>query len=536
MHLKDQSIQTKLLLTLIPVFALLLAAIIWQTARSERAMIDEIMVEKAQDAASSYFDGVNTMMLVGATAQRGILRDKILAQHDVTDLRLIRGPALAGAFGPGNPEQVARDELDRRALDGETIIDRSQDTQGRVVTALVPFRASTDYRGTNCLTCHQVPEGTVLGVVRISLSLALLDSQIAANLWLSSGISVVLVILSFVLIHAVLVRLVIRRLGGMGDTMLLIERDADLGHRLTVTCSDEIGQVSQAFNGMLTRFASSLGEVADTTHKLNQAAGQIAQVAGTTAAAARQQRAETDTVATAITELEATALQVRDSATSAASASQEADRTASQGTRITREAIDGIHGLVGEIERAADVIGQLDDRSRNVGAVLDVIKSIAEQTNLLALNAAIEAARAGEQGRGFAVVADEVRTLATRSHASTREIEDIVEQLQMEAREAVAVMNRAKESAERQREQVADADSGLNQIAERVNHICDLNTHMAGAANEQSVVAQNIARNVVNISQLTERTATDAEHTNGVTQELVELSDQLDKLVARFRF
>jgi len=240
-------------------------------------------------------------------------------------------------------------------------------------------------------------------------------------------------------------------------------------------------------------------------------------------------------VATAINELEATAQQVRENAASAASASVEADQAAGEGAETTRRAIDGIHSLMGEIEGAAAVIERLDERSRNVGAVLDVIKGIAEQTNLLALNAAIEAARAGEQGRGFAVVAEEVRTLANRSHDSTLEIEKIVERLQQEAREAVTAVRSARSSAEERREQVQRADAGLKLISERVAHIRDMNAQMSDAAGEQSAVTQDVSRNVFNISQLAEHTATDAERTTAVGRELVDLSHRLNALVARFR-
>ncbi|WP_255210778.1 methyl-accepting chemotaxis protein [Methylogaea oryzae] len=181
------------------------------------------------------------------------------------------------------------------------------------------------------------------------------------------------------------------------------------------------------------------------------------------------------------------------------------------------------------------MIKQLDDKSKGVSSVLDVIRGIAEQTNLLALNAAIEAARAGEYGRGFAVVADEVRTLATRSHESTEEIKKIVDQLQVEARKAVAVMARAKEIAEQRSEQVRSTDQVLVLIADRVADIRRLNAQMAGAADEQSAVAQHVNQSIGNISQLAERTAMDAEQTNAFIGNLVGLAQGLERLVGRFK-
>ena len=530
------SIQSKILTALVAVFVSLMIATTWHMAVSERDMVQALAEQKALDTASSFFDGVNTMMLTGTTAQRDLLRKKTLSHEDITETRIVRGAEVSKVFGVGNPEQKIQDDLDRRALNGEKIVQMGEDTDGRTVTVLTPVVATSDFRGTNCLTCHVVAEGTVLGAVRVSYSLAALDEQIDRNILVSGALNVLMLVVGIVVITWMLRRIVVSPLCAMRSTMRKIEQDANLNHRLEVRGSDEIGTLSQAFNSMLDKFSGSLREVFDTTNRLKDVAGQIATVSAQTAQAADQQRAETDAVATAITELDSTAMQVREGATSAAEASIEADRTANEGARTTRDAIDGIHVLVSEIERAAEVIERLDQRSQSVGAVLDVIKSIAEQTNLLALNAAIEAARAGEKGRGFAVVADEVRTLANRSHESTQEIEKIVEQLQHGARDAVSVMTRAKHSAEERRGQVESADTGLNLIAERVAHIRDLNAQMAAAANEQSTVTQDVSRNVVNISQLAERTATDAEQTTSVSNTLLQLSAQLETLVQRFRF
>jgi methyl-accepting chemotaxis protein len=536
MPIRNLSIQGKIVAGLVPVFVVLMIATTWHTASSERAMVQEVAESKAEDIGYSYFDGVNTMMLTGTMAQRDLLRKKYLAHEDVTEVRLIRARSLAETFGPGNPEQVAMDDLDRRALAGETLIEQARDANGRTVTIITPILASQNFRGTNCLTCHQVPEDTVLGATRVTYSLARLDEQVNRNLLTASLINIAMLVVGLGLITWLLRRIVVRPMAHIRDVMRLIEGDADLGHRLEVRTGDEIGQLSQTFNDMLDHFGASLRQVSESTGKVTAAAHQIAAVAGQTAEAANQQRGETDSVATAINELEATAIEVQHSAARAAEASVEADRTADDGAQTTRAAIDGIHALVREIEGAADVVERLDERSKSVGAVLDVIKGIAEQTNLLALNAAIEAARAGEKGRGFAVVADEVRTLATRSHESTQEIEKIVEQLQFEAREAVAAMNQARGSAEARQQQVTSADAGLALIAERVASIRELNAGMALAAREQSAVTENVSRNVVNISQLAERTAADAQETTAVSTNLLSYSDELQQLVQRFRF
>ena len=532
---KQSSIQTKILLSIASVFLLLMIVSMAYMANKQKDMVQALVTEKAQDIANSYFDGVNTLMLTGAMAQSEVLRDKTRSHANITDVRLIRGKGVVDSYGPGKSSQSPEDELDKKALNGERISLQANNNQGRLVTVIEPILASANFRGSNCLSCHVVSEGTVLGAVRVSYSLANLDAEINHNILTTAGISLGLFLLGMFLVTVLMKKIVVHPLIAMRNVMNIVTGQADLTQRITVYSSDEIGQVGTAFNTMLSNFSTSLGQVFDTSQQLGSATSQISSVARQTTFAAKQQHTETEVVLHAIHELESSVELVRSGANGAAIASVAADQQAAEGASTTKNAISGIYELVGEIESASEVIKRLDEKSKGVSSVLDVIKGLAEQTNLLALNAAIEAARAGEQGRGFVVVADEVRTLATRSHNATEEIEAIIAQLQQEAKDAVTVMNSAKISAEQRRSQVQSADQGLIAISERVGQICQLNAQMSQAAEKQSHLSGHVSQCITNISRLADHTAKDAEQTDLVSHELVNLVFRLNELVARFK-
>jgi len=247
------------------------------------------------------------------------------------------------------------------------------------------------------------------------------------------------------------------------------------------------------------------------------------------------QRRETEQVATAMNEMAATVQEVARNASEAAGAASHADNEAGAGRAVVRETTASIENLAHEVESAAQVVQQLANDSESIGAVLDVIKGIAEQTNLLALNAAIEAARAGEQGRGFAVVADEVRTLASRTQDSTKEIEGMIEQLQNGARNAVEVMENGREKARTGVDQTKQAVQALDAITKAVATINQMNTQIASAAEQQRATTEEMNRNIININQIAEQTATSAIQTTTASDELARLSAQLQSLVNQFK-
>jgi len=529
------SVNAKINLTLLLVFAVVLIALVSYSMWRERDMVTNVVEQQTKAAALSYFDSVNTMMLTGTMSQRSILRKKFMDQPGIIDARIIRSDHVSKQFGPGLPDEKPTDQLDREALKGKGTIQVVDTPKGRVLTVIHPMRASKDYRGTNCLMCHQVKDGTVMGAVRISYSLNALDKQVDHNAMVSAGIQIALFAAALGLMIILLRRVVTNPLNRLRATVEAIEQDSDLTRTIDIHKQDEIGAVASALNSMLGRFHSSIQEVYGSTHKLATVAERLAAVSEETVRAIFEQRNQTDQVATAMNEMSATVQEVASHAASTAETSGQANDDARSGAYVSTEALGAIDALTREMERAANVVAKLEEDSGNIGMVLDVIKGIAEQTNLLALNAAIEAARAGEQGRGFAVVADEVRTLASRTQQSTEEIQNMIERLQQGARDAVGAMNGAHTRAEAGSEQVEAAAESLGSIAGEIASINDMNTQIATAAEEQSAVAEEINRNVVTISEMADKTSEGARQTSAVGEELVELAGRLEKLVDRFK-
>ena len=315
--------------------------------------------------------------------------------------------------------------------------------------------------------------------------------------------------------------------GGLGN--------GDLTVRFAAASRDELGDVAKSLNAMVESFARVVTKVLQSTDRVASASEELSAVTEQTAQGVTEQRADTEQVATAMNQMSATVREVANNATAAAEATTNANEETNAGRRVVEQTIDTINTLSTEVERAANVIHELEGHSAEIGTVLDVIKGIAEQTNLLALNAAIEAARAGEQGRGFAVVADEVRTLASRTQQSTEEIQTMIERLQRGAGEAVRVMENSRRQTGETVEMAGRTGTSLQNIAQAVAVINDMNTQIASAAEQQSAVAEEMNRNVTNIAQVSDQTAAGSEQTAASSQELSRLAQDLQGLVAHFK-
>ena len=311
--------------------------------------------------------------------------------------------------------------------------------------------------------------------------------------------------------------------------------NGDLTARCPMESKDELSQIIKSFNQLGDTFQGVISELTNSTVQLASASEETSVITEETSKRLRQQLEETGQVATAMNEMSSTVQEVAKNAGIADQAANEADAKADDGISIAAQALSATKDMALEVQHASDVIRQLEAESDSIGSVLDVIRSIAEQTNLLALNAAIEAARAGEQGRGFAVVADEVRTLAGRTQQSTQEIQDMIERLQQGAKTASQAMVQGQTKSKYSLEQVEQVDRALADINQAVSRIKEMNAQIATATEEQGAVAEEINRNVVAINDLSAESAKGAEHTATASNEQARLAAELQRMASRFK-
>lgn len=362
-----------------------------------------------------------------------------------------------------------------------------------------------------------------------------LEEQVART-YMSGIIISVLAALVILTLNISVIRLVVLRLGATHRMVNnLVRGDGDLTQRLPVRGNDEITALTRSINLFVSKVHELVKGVSISTQEVSLAAEQLTNVTEVSSQATTRQSQETEQVATAMHEMTATVQEVAQNALHASEAALDAERNAAEGNQLVQDTEQKITRLANEVQQAAQLMQEVRQDSEHIDEVLVVIRGIAEQTNLLALNAAIEAARAGEQGRGFAVVADEVRNLAQRTQGSTREIHDMIENLQASISSANNIMLQSNDSAGDSVTSVNSARLALQQINAGIARINDMNASIASAAEEQSAVAEEIDRNINNINDVTAQVSDSARHTDQASQELARLAGQLRQQVGSFK-
>ena len=339
-----------------------------------------------------------------------------------------------------------------------------------------------------------------------------------------------------VIVYFLFLQMIRRRLADLADKFNDVSTgDGDLQRRIDVKGSDGIDVLGRIFNGFIEKLQSIMSQIVSDSSNLVDVASHLNTISASSNQSAIQQQAQIEQVATAMNEMSATATEVATNARLAADSAQSADQDVNSGMEIVSQTVSSINSLASEVEKANEVIRTLQSDSEKIGIVFDVIKGIAEQTNLLALNAAIEAARAGEQGRGFAVVADEVRTLASRTQESTEEIQKMIERLQSGANDAVDVMEESHIQARNSVDQASKTGDALQKITSAVNTINQMNLQISNAAEQQTAVAHEIDVNLNQINQASHESVSNASEASQESENLNQLASHLQELMQQFK-
>ena len=311
--------------------------------------------------------------------------------------------------------------------------------------------------------------------------------------------------------------------------------DGDLTKRIEKETGDELGEVVDSFNLFVDKLHNSIKELLSNTQPLTSVASDLKALTATTSSVAEQQKRATESVSSAMDNMVASMTQVSTNAGLAASTANEADGLAKEGRTVVNQTVESIRVLAQEVERSSEVIRKLAEDTANVGAILDVIRGVADQTNLLALNAAIEAARAGEQGRGFAVVADEVRTLASRTQVSTTEIQSVIEQLQQAADLAVNAMLESQERARLSVESAHQTDTSLAEITTKIELITEMNAQIASVMELEQQSISTIKDNVMGIENTSNESLSGMQQVEASSHSLNNIAEAIRYVTGQFK-
>ncbi|WP_223533874.1 MULTISPECIES: methyl-accepting chemotaxis protein [unclassified Pseudomonas] len=506
----------------------------------------------ARDAMSANAETANTLINdINTRVQQMPLSDQRFEQFQAItaakEAFLLSRYEVRGYTASTNAEteQKAVNQLDAAIASLKPLnvhfADSQQDALRQLETALGNYRnALQAYKAASNDAVQSRKEMTDQGAAIVSQSDQLYQIQLdrrdaeSAQARTLQMISTLLALLVGIIAAVVITRQITRPLR---ETLAVVDRIAsgDLSHNVLVTRRDELGVLQQGIARMGVTLRDLISGIRDGVTQIASAAEELSAVTEQTSAGVNSQKVETDQVATAMHEMTATVQEVARNAEEASQAAAAADGEAREGDKVVNEAIAQIERLASEVVRSTEAMSVLQQESDKIGSVMDVIKSVAEQTNLLALNAAIEAARAGEAGRGFAVVADEVRGLAQRTQKSTEEIEGLVAGLQNGTQQVSAVMNNSRVLTDSSVALTRKAGESLENITRTVSSIQSMNQQIAAAAEQQSAVAEEISRSIINVRDVSEQTAAASDETAASSVELARLGNQLQMMVSHFR-
>ncbi|HYA88062.1 MAG TPA: methyl-accepting chemotaxis protein [Nitrospirota bacterium] len=529
MQLKDISIKWKLSA---PIILFIIIGVTITTLvtgyKTESIVLHEVEHSTLAAYRDTILNALTTMMLANNIQENK--RPFFEQMQQIVDLEVFRSESVDKDFGKGDTKDYAVDPLDKEVLEtgNERIV-----VEGESIRGVFPYVAKEKFMGKNCLSCHNVKEGTVLGAISIRVPLTDSFSRIRAMQYLYGllGLSGIIAMSIFVLVlinitHAPMKTLIekIRKVGeGYTDTSLYIEG------------KDEIAQLSQNVDKVIKYFSKMLHTIINASSKILPAVDVVRTHAETSSEGAKKQAGQAHLIATAAEEMTQTITDIAKNAADSANTSTDAMEIAESGKKITTISVDTINEVNVSTLKLSKMVEKLNKRVLEIGNVVTVIKGIADQTNLLALNAAIEAARAGEQGRGFAVVADEVRKLAERTIQATAEISSEINAVQEESSQTATSMAASTKEVTKATGHIKNLNNVLETIVDSIKQVRDQINQIATAVEEQSATASEVAMNIETTSKISIDMEKMANDVTGEVQNLSDIAAELGRATANIK-
>jgi methyl-accepting chemotaxis protein len=509
--------------------------IFWESKVNHETAIDQAK-QFSQSMHEATMAGLTGMMITGTVGQRDVFLDQIKQLSIINDLKVIRAEAVSKLYGPGNSKEQP-EALELQVMNsGKELVEVQHDSKGEYLRVIRPTLASKNYLGKDCIMCHQVPEGTVLGAVSMKVSLDSVNAAVSAQRFKSLLAAILVSIPLLAFIYFFVSKFVTRPLEEMVSGLRSIASgEGDLTRRLEVRSNDEIGQASKVFNDMMANFRTLVRQVDDSAGQVSGAAHELVSGAKQVANSSHQQYEKSTAVTEAVERMVQSIVEVAESTERVHHQSRESSERSREGKQTLDRLITEIGRVKLAVNEMAGAVNEFVSSTVSITHMTREVKDIADQTNLLALNAAIEAARAGEQGRGFAVVADEVRKLAEKSAASANEIDSITRTLN---NKSDAVRSSIEEgladivSSEKSLDAVAGAIKESNVSVEQVGVGLD---SIAAATEEQRRVSTEAFTNIEAIAAMARDNSQAVESTADSAQRLENLAHQLQGTVSRFR-
>ena len=536
-RIADLKIWVRLTAAIWVVLALIWAgAIVWTTQVNR-----ETAIRQAQDFSQSIHEmtmaGLTGMMITGTVGQREVFLDQIKQLAIFKDLHVARGEAVAKLYGPDTKSSRELDSLEKQVMTSGTPYMAVETANGSSFLHVInPTKAAKNYLGKDCVLCHQVPENTVLGVVSMKVSLDSVESEVSAFRLKIAGVALgalgaLLVIIYLLTRHFVTVPLDELR-KGLSD---IARGEGDLTRRLPVKGKDEVGQSAAVFNEMMENFNQLVRQVRDAASQVSSRVSALSDSADRVTQSSQQQNEKSELAATSVEQLVSSISSIAQSAEHVQHQSQESLSRATEGSRNLNVLLGEMNVVERAVKEMADSVNNFVHNTEAITLMTREVKDIAEQTNLLALNAAIEAARAGEQGRGFAVVADEVRKLAEKSSRSASEIDAITASLSAQSvsvRRSIEAGLTHLESSQAAVSSVSDILQATNGSVAEVGHGLDA---IAAATDQQRRFSSDVEASIEAIAGMARENSGTVEQTAGAAHDLKRLADGLASLVGRFK-